>query len=61
MQNPCCIPAAMFIGNVLSGHSNIYLQIEDVRVTMFNYLKRQAEFYQKMANSLNDMAKLYEF
>ncbi|ETN84707.1 PX domain protein [Necator americanus] len=36
-------------------------KIEDVRITMFNYLKRQAEFYQKMANSLNDMAKLYEF
>ncbi|RCN47589.1 PX domain protein, partial [Ancylostoma caninum] len=36
-------------------------KIEDVRVTMYNYLKRQAEFYQKMANSLNDMAKLYEF
>ncbi|WKY08078.1 hypothetical protein Q1695_007517 [Nippostrongylus brasiliensis] len=36
-------------------------KIEDVRVTMHSYLKRQAEFYQKMANTMNDMAKLYEF
>ncbi|KHJ83784.1 hypothetical protein OESDEN_16513, partial [Oesophagostomum dentatum] len=36
-------------------------KIEDVRVTMYNYLKRQAEFFQKMANSMNEMAKLYEF
>ncbi|PIO64857.1 PX domain protein [Teladorsagia circumcincta] len=35
--------------------------IEDVRVTMHTYLKRQADFYQKMANTLNEMAKLYEF
>ncbi|KAE9415008.1 hypothetical protein Angca_009901, partial [Angiostrongylus cantonensis] len=36
-------------------------KIEDVRVTMHSYLKRQADFYQNLANSLNDMAKLYEF
>ncbi|XGW25975.1 hypothetical protein V3C99_006968 [Haemonchus contortus] len=36
-------------------------KIEDVRVTMHTYLKRQADFYQKMANTLNEMAKLYEF
>uniref|UniRef100_A0A0K0CU29 PX domain-containing protein n=1 Tax=Angiostrongylus cantonensis TaxID=6313 RepID=A0A0K0CU29_ANGCA len=36
-------------------------KIEDVRVTMHSYLKRQADFYQNLANSLNDMAKLYDF
>ncbi|KJH45302.1 PX domain protein [Dictyocaulus viviparus] len=36
-------------------------KIEDVRLTMYNYLKRQADFYQKLANTMNDMAKLYEF
>uniref|UniRef100_A0A1I7XJP0 BAR_3_WASP_bdg domain-containing protein n=1 Tax=Heterorhabditis bacteriophora TaxID=37862 RepID=A0A1I7XJP0_HETBA len=35
--------------------------VEDLRVTMGSYLRKQAEFYQKIANNLNEQAKHYEF